>query len=173
MVAGKEPLHGQLGHLLQGFEIGLGVGGGEPGGEQSLVDQVPGEQVAPLRLPEAHVARGMAGGVEHLEISVSQMDGLPAPEHPGWGALEKFVGVHVVALGQLAAVGHIAPNQLNGLGKAPLEPGQLRFMGVKVRVVAVPADVVPVNVGGHRCHRPPGQSRHHRRDIADTQACVN
>ena len=38
MVAGKEPLHGQLGHLFQGFEIGLGVGGGEPGGEQAPVD---------------------------------------------------------------------------------------------------------------------------------------
>lgn len=103
----------------------------------------------------------------------SQMDGLPAPEHSGGSALEKFVGVHVITLRQLAAVGHIAPYQLNGLGKAPLEPGQLRLVGVKVRVVAVPADVVPVDVGGHRRHRAPGQRRHRRGDIADAQACVN
>ena len=103
----------------------------------------------------------------------SQMDGLPAPEHSGGSALEKFVGVHVITLRQLAAVRHIAPYQLNGLGKAPLEPGQLRFMGVKVRVVAVPADVVPVDVGGHRRHRAPGQRSHHRRDIADAQPRVN
>ena len=103
----------------------------------------------------------------------SQMDGLPAPEHSGGSALEKFVGVHIVALRQLAAVGHIAPYQLNGLGKAPLEPGQLRLVGVKVRVVAVPADVVPVDMGGHRRHRAPGQRRHHRRDIADAQPRVN
>ena len=103
----------------------------------------------------------------------SQMDGLPAPEHSGGSALEKFVGVHVITLRQLAAVGHIAPYQLNGLGKAPLEPGQLRLVGVKVRVVAVPADVVPVDMGGHRRHRAPGQSSHHRRDMADAQACVN
>ena len=103
----------------------------------------------------------------------SQMDGLPAPEHSGGSALEKFVGVHVITLRQLAAVRHIAPYQLNGLGKAPLEPGQLRFMGVKVRVVAVPADVVPVDVGGHRRHRAPGQRSHHRGDITDAQACVN
>ena len=103
----------------------------------------------------------------------SQMDGLPAPEHPGGSALEKFVGVHVIALRQLTAVRHITPNQLDGLRKAPLEPGQLRFMGVKVRVVAVPADVVPVDMGGHRRHRAPGQSSHHRRDIADAQPCVN
>ena len=103
----------------------------------------------------------------------SQMDGLPAPEHPCRGALEKFVGVHVITLRQLAAVRHIAPNQLNGLGTAPLEPGQLRLVGVKVRVVAVPADVVPVDVGGHRRHRAPGQRRHHRGNITDAQACVN
>ena len=103
----------------------------------------------------------------------SQMDGLPAPEHSGGSALEKFVGVHVITLRQLAAVRHIAPYQLNGLGKAPLEPGQLRCMGVKVRVVAVPADVVPVDMGGHRRHRAPGQRSHHRRDIADAQPRVN
>ena len=103
----------------------------------------------------------------------SQMDGLPAPEHSGGDALEKFIGVHVVALRHLTAVGHIAPNQLNGLRKAPLEPGQLGFVGVKVRIVAVPADVVPVDVGGHRRHRSLGQSRHHRGDIADAQTCVN
>ena len=89
------------------------------------------------------------------------------------GALEKLIGIHVVPLRQLTAVCDIAPDQLYGLGEAPLQPGQFRFMGVKVRVVSVSPDVVPVDVGGHRRHRPPGQWGYHLGDIAYAKPCIN
>ena len=65
VVAGQHPPNRQGRHSLQGMEVGFRIGGGEPGGQGAFVDQVAGEQVARGFLPEAHMAGGVARGVEN------------------------------------------------------------------------------------------------------------
>ena len=77
MVSGEDPLHRQGGGPLQGLEVGRRVRGGEEGQQLPPVDQIPGEEPAPVRLVEAHVTRGVARSVEDPEGPAPQVDLIP------------------------------------------------------------------------------------------------
>ena len=57
--------------------------------------------------------------------------------------------------------------------ESAVQPVQFRPMGVKIRVIAVAADVVPMDVGRHGGHREIGQFFDLVRNIADAKAGVD
>ena len=173
VVGREDPLHRQPGDPLHGRQIGRRVGGGIVGEEDVLINQVAGEEISGLPLEKAHMARRMSGGMQHLQRPPAQVDGIPVPQDAGGAALEHGVVFNAEILRRLAAVQHHLPDGLYGQREFAVQPVQLRLVGVKIRVTGVAADVVPVDVGGHGCHRETGQLVHLVRNMADAQAGVD
>ena len=88
--------------------------------------------------------------MQHLYAPGAEVYDLPACEQARRRALKELVAAHVIALGQLAAVGDHAAYDLDGQREAAAEPVQLGLVGAEVRVVPVSAYVIPVYVRGHR-----------------------
>ena len=111
--------------------------------------------------------------MEDLNLPAAQVDDIAVLQQPGGRTLEDPVVFNMKVRRQVAVSEDHLPDLLRRAGEAALEPGELRPVGVKFREMPVAADVVPVDMGGCRRHRPVRQRLHRGADIADAQAGVN
>ena len=95
------------------------------------------------------------------------VDYIPVPQNPRWLSLKQLIAADIIAFRQITPVNDHAPNRLHGEREAAGQPVQLLLMGAELRKIFMPADVVPVDMGGHSRDRPVRQLFHFLMDVAE------
>ncbi len=70
--------------------------------------------------------------MQDFDASFSKVDVFAAAQHLRRCALKKHIVVYIIAVRQLAALGHIASDDLRRLRKPAVKPSQLRFVRIKI-----------------------------------------
>ena len=103
----------------------------------------------------------------------AQLETVSVLEHDLGRALKDLIALRIEALGKGAGLGgQVLPDHLRGKGEAPVQPVPLRLVDGDGVEVAVPADVVPVDVGSGGCDGQAGQLPDHRPDVRHPQPGV-
>ncbi|MPM98078.1 hypothetical protein SDC9_145259 [bioreactor metagenome] len=151
----------------------MGIGGRVVGEESVLIHKVACEQVFPILLPETHVSGRVSWSMQHLDDPASKIDSISIAENSGWSPLEKLVGVHIVTLRQITAVDNHLLDLFQGERKFTVEPVQFVRMGIELREITVPSDMVPVNMRCDCDDRFACQLHNLFMDIAYTQSGID
>ena len=174
VVAGEDTADLQRLHPLHGPPKQHRVRGGVESVQTAEVKEVSGVEIPPLRLVEAAVSRGVAGGVEHGQHPASQVQHVPVPEDPPGRTLEDFVIIQREVRRKIAGLGReISFHHREREGEVPVQPVPLRLVDRQVLKQPVSAGVVPVDVGGEDRDRQVRQALHHRPDVPHAQAGVD
>ena len=108
-----------------------------------------------------------------FNLPITEVDLFTAVQHFCRRSLKKGIGIYVIALRQTAALRYVAPNGLDGLRKAALQPGELQSVRIEIGVIPMPADMIPMDVGGNGGDRLVCQRRYGVADVADTESRIN
>ena len=149
MMSGEHPFCRQTRNLLKRLQISIRVSGWKSRRKHILIHQITRIEITFFLLPKTHMPRRVSRHVQNLYPSSPDIDRLAPMQHLSRSSLEKFIGTYIVSIRQIAPLRYILLYLFQRLRKSAVQPFKFRFMRIKIRVIFVASDMVPVNMGGN------------------------
>lgn len=84
--------------------------------------------------------------MQNFYASSPDIYALASMQHFGWHPLKEFIGIYIISVRQITSVNYILFDLFQGLGKSAVKPLQFRFVGIKIRIILMSANMIPVNM---------------------------
>jgi hypothetical protein len=98
---------------------------------------------------------------------------IPIVENPRRFSLKNPILLKIKPVRQVTAVRNHISHRFVAQRELPVKPSKFGLMSIEIRKKAVPANMIPVDMGSYSCQWLARQGSHLIENVADSKPCIN